>query len=201
MNNTFQPTFAASLLSPVELVTPPAFEPVELDEVREQVEVYIEDDDLLLGRKVTSAIDYLQENRGRQFAAATFDVRVAAWWSGLLRLPRAPLASVTSVKYYDQAGVLQTLAADQYVVNTPYKQAGSIELLLRTFNYQPLDRRQFPIVVRFVAGRASAELVSATAKEAIYLMVTHLYQNRAAEIVVPQAIESMLDACCPAGYA
>ncbi len=196
-----QPPFVPSMLGPVSLVTAPTEQPVTLDEVKDHCDVDLDDDDLLLGGKIAAAVSYVGHSRGWALMPATYDVGVIGWWRMPLRIPWAPLRTIDSVKYFDQTGTEQTLAASNYVVHTPQGQRGSLELI-SDFQAPALKRRAYPITIRFGAGYASRALVPETAKEAIYHLVDFLYENRgAAGADLPPTVEHLLDSLIPAGYA
>lgn len=112
----------------LKVVTAPSYKPVSLAAARTWMRV--DDDDttqdamivLLLG----AMADYAENLTGRAFVERTLRLtlpgwpylRTAAYFGVGFALPQAPLVQVDSLKYYDTAGVQQTLAADQYVVHT-----------------------------------------------------------------------------------
>jgi uncharacterized phiE125 gp8 family phage protein len=202
MNSLTQPIHVTSLLGPLSLVTAAASLPVTRDECKDQCgQKDFDDDDLMLDRKIEMAVRAIERGRGWQLMQATFDVAVRAWWNVPLRLPRPPLASITSVKYYDTAGVLTTLDPSYYLVHTPSDKPGSIERS-PLLSWPATQCRAFPIIIRFVAGYASRALVPGTFKEAIYQLVDFSYENRgAADAELPSAIDHLLDLETSGGYA
>lgn len=198
-----QPTFVTSLLGPLILVTAPTGLPLTRDECKDQLDLDLEldDDDLLVDRKINAAVRYVERSRGLQLMQATYDVEVRSWWYRPLRLPRRPLASVESVKYYAPDGTLTTLEASSYLVHTPTDRAGAIERAPDKC-WPATQVRTYPIVIRFVAGYASRDLVPPTHKETIYTLVEFLYENRgAADVQLPTAVEHLLDIETAGGYA
>lgn len=169
------------------LVTAADGEPVSLDEARLHLKVDIDDDDELIVNQIVAARTYLEEICGRAFMSQTFDYSIDGEWPWVLNFERgthervieiqkAPLASVTSVTYVDSAGVTQTLAADQYVVDG----AGSIGRIYPAYGvYWPSVRCQNrAITVRFVAGYGASDAVPQALKQALLLLVSHWFVNR-----------------------
>lgn len=96
----------------------------------------------------------------------------------VIRLPRQPLASVTSVKYDDTTGTEQTMSASDYVVDTACE-PGRIGLTLGAT--WPLTIDQLGAVrVTYVAGYGAATAVPETIKHAMLMLVSHWFENRAA---------------------
>jgi uncharacterized phiE125 gp8 family phage protein len=190
-----QPAFVASLLSPVELVTAPASgaRVVSLEEFKTGHRVQHDTEDAWIDRLSVAATNYVENEirGGRQLIQATFDVRLSDWWEGPLRMPRPPLASVTSVKYFDSAGTEQTVSSANYLVRTPWKQPGTVERApgFEWPTYQA-DRRE-PVTIRFVAGYASGS-VPETLKQACHMLMAHWYENHepyfAAPLITPKEL-------------
>lgn len=129
------------------------------------------------------------------------------WWGGIrgraIVLPRPPVASITSVQYIDDGGVLQTLDASMYQVDTDSEPA---RLLPAWGQIWPVTRypQLSAVKITYVAGYASADAVPATTKQGIRLLLGHFYENREAvlaagargaaqAIELPLAAKSLLD--------
>lgn len=111
---------------------------------------------------------------------------------GAIRLPRGPVASVDSVKYYDSTGAQQTLSALQYTV---FRNAGIIEPVYGS-TWPSTQARSDAVEINYTAGYGISESVSnedspetfeqniitlalpEKIKTAILLMASHLYDNR-----------------------
>ena len=102
-----------------------------------------------------------------------------------LIVPKPVLQSVTYIKYTDEAGTLNTWGSGNYDVDTDSYQGR----IYPVYNGQwPTDVRYHPkaINIRFVSGYADsgaspvdvADNVPVTIKQAILLLVGHLYENR-----------------------
>ncbi len=175
----------------------PAFEPVSIDGpdglrswCRQDSTV---DDDLIitLGRVARGMIEKLA---GRQLVTATWRMTLDWFpgyggWQGLLdgglyvmpdqwtiRLPRAPLQSVTSVTYYDLANVQQTLASTVYDVDAATDPG---RLSLAQYQIWPITRvRPGAVQVTFQAGYGTASAVPDEYKQAIRFAVGQWYEHR-----------------------
>lgn len=90
-------------------------------------------------------------------------------------LPKRPIASITSVKYYDTSNVQQTLATTVYGLD-----AASRAVRLKHLQDWPttvLDRWD-TWEITYVCGYASASLVPAISKQAMLLLVGKYFENR-----------------------
>lgn len=176
-----------ALLGPLTLVTAPTAWPLSVAQAQAQCRVEGAEAELTAAEfldAIKEATDYCEQNipGGRQLMTATWDLPVAGWWDCPLKLPLPPLQSVTSVKYYDSDGDLTTVSSSLYVVRAPHRAPGEIELLPNQTWPTDYDARQYPIVVRFVAGYTSAANVPGSVKRALKLLVAHWNENREATL-------------------
>jgi uncharacterized phiE125 gp8 family phage protein len=119
------------MLAPV-LVTPPQQLPVLLDEIKAQVPQFASESDDLAQAFIEACSQALDGWRGSlggmclvtQTWRSSFDrFPCGASYScgtmqNVLRLPFLPVISIASVKYYDSAGVLQTVSSSTYRILT-----------------------------------------------------------------------------------
>ena len=124
----------------------------------------------------------------RQMNTATWDLTAPAFPCGtLIELPKAPLISVTHVKYVNANGTLTTLTVDtDYVVHAyagPRCRRGLIELAYG--ESWPTVREQLNAVqIRFVAGYgATAASVPRLLRQAMLIDAGTLYEHREEVIV------------------
>ena len=162
------------------LVTAPASEPVTTAEAKSWLRVDHSSDDALIDALVKSARQWGESFTGRAFVTQTWD----AYWDGFafgdtIVLPKAPLASVTHVKYYDSGGTLQTMTSADYAVFAPAgEMAQPGRVILNDGATWPSARGHMnDVVVRFVAGAAVASVPEGI-KSAIKQLVAHWYEHR-----------------------
>src|SRR5574341_1423176 len=90
----------------LRVITPPATEPVSVETVKSHLRIDLEAEDALLDIYIAAARERGEGLARRAFLTQTLELTVDAWPAdGLLKLPRPPLQSVTSVKYLDRNGV------------------------------------------------------------------------------------------------
>jgi len=147
-----------------------------------------DDDDTYIDALIETARKHVEVITNRSLVTQTWDwyfdrfpVSPTAW----IVVPRPPLQSVTYIKYTDTSSVEQTWSSASYDVDTD-----SLEgRIYPVYNGDwPTDVRDHPkaCVVRFVAGYADsgaspqelADNVPTPLKQAIMLLVGHLYENR-----------------------
>lgn len=185
--------FRSNILGPLELVTSTSGLVVSLAEAKKHCRVDISDDDSYLTSLILRAQAFVETNimGHRQLLTATYDLPVMAWWNDSLRLPRPPLQSITSVKYYDIAEQQLTVESTKYLVRRAWRQPGCLSLLPYQYWLYSLSLREYPITIRFVCGYETVASVPETLKQAILLLVAHWYLFRepvVASGAVPQEI-------------
>lgn len=99
--------------------TPPAKEPVSLDEAKDHLRVSHSDDDSRIGGYVTAARNWAEAYLGRALITQTWDMWCYSfpYGDGEIEFPKAPLQSVSAVTYTDTDGATQTWASSNYTVD------------------------------------------------------------------------------------
>lgn len=158
-------------LAPV-LVTPPAILPITMVEAKEQLRVMHNDRDDLIRSLITAATEYLDGWSGilgRAIITQTWRQDFDGFCEKL-RLPLGPVASITSVTYFDGAGELRTVDANTYRLLADVR--GPYVALQPSAIWPSSYARQDAVSVTFVAGADEAEQ---RIKAAIRLHVESLY--------------------------
>lgn len=159
-----------------------AIEPVSYKEAADQLRVDSEADMDYIDALISVAREYVENVTGRVGMRSTW-VCTADSWSSLtlgradqtIRLGRAPLVSVSSVKYYaPDATVLTTLSTDDYRVIT----AADLGILQPVDDWPDVDDRADAIQITFVAGQADGCSPPPGWKHAVKMLVAHLYEER-----------------------
>lgn len=176
------------MLAPVRTAAPGTI--VSVADLKANMNVTTSDDDDLIGAMgaaVESYLDGWSGILGKCLLTQTWRQDFARFpGSDRLRLPLGPVASVTSVTYYDANGDNQTLSTSVYV--GPFHNAEGPYLILKYGQVWPNTyTREDAVSVTFIAGSAA---VKQSTIAAIRLMVGDLYQNR--ESVVTGTISSAI---------
>jgi uncharacterized phiE125 gp8 family phage protein len=131
---------------------------------------------------IAVACDYVGEVTGR-IGTQTSPLCVAGSWDdltggdrlGRLKIGRAPLVSVSSVKYYaPDATTLTTIDPTDYFVIT----TTDLGMLQPVDEWPDVDERPDAIQITFIAGHNEGNPAPATWKHAAKMLVAHLYEER-----------------------
>lgn len=162
---------------PWKLVTAPTDEPVYLEAVRDHCRITTHAEDSLLLSYMQVARDHLEYVTRRQFLTATLLYTLDDFPACReILLPRPPLQSITSVKYYDTTNVLQTLATSVYTSDT-MNEPGRV--ILKPDQVWPaVYDLPNAVEIRYVAGWNDPLAVPHGIRQAILLLTSHLYENR-----------------------
>lgn len=154
-------------------------------------------DDTRINEAIATATDYVQRRIGQQLIQATLKQTYDRFpVDGVFRLDRRPISSVSSLKYYDVDGTLQTIASTNYFVDTDSRPA---RLILKSSYSIPevQDERPSAVLLEYVAGYSSTTLIPPGVMTAVNQLTKHLYENPGIVITsgaVPQEIPYTLDA-------
>lgn len=183
------------------LVTGPAAEPVTTSEAKLHLREDGTAQDTVVAALVTAAREAVEQRLGRALISQTWRLKMDAFPASSLeaiRLPLAPLASVSSIAYVDGAGATQTWASSNYVVSTGTL-PGEVRLAYDAASWPVTRDQPEAVTVTYVAGYgASASAVPGPIKQAILLLVGHYYENRESVVTgtiasdLPQTVEWLL---------
>jgi uncharacterized phiE125 gp8 family phage protein len=153
---------------------------VSLIEAKEHLRVTASDDDDLINALITAATETAEQMTGRAIMPQTWELALDAF-PDAFELTRLPVASVTSLKYTNSAGVLTTLAAEAYTLNAA-DDFGPATVSPAYATSWPTARAQAnAVALRFVAGYPTAADVPEAIKAWIKLQVGAMYENRESE--------------------
>ena len=185
----------------LEIVTPPALEPITASVAKRHLR--LETDDSLyqyetdyIANLITMSREQAEFHTRRAFITQTWKLYLNEWPSGnSISLPLPPLISVTHVKYTDTDSVQSTFTDYSVDTGTPGR------VVLDDGESWPSDslHPKNPIEIQFVAGYGPAVAnVPASIRQAMLLQIGHLYENRERVIAgvsvtnVPFAFDSLL---------
>lgn len=159
----------------LKLITPPTFEPISLDEAKEQCRVDGIEDDLLLAILITAARESAEHETGRALATQTRELVLDAFPEAFT-LRGSPIQSVESVKYLDSDGIQRTLDPQDYALDND-SEPGYL-----TIAYGRAWPASYPVPnavrVRYVCGYASAAAVPSAIKSWLLLAVGTMFAQR-----------------------
>jgi uncharacterized phiE125 gp8 family phage protein len=168
----------------LRLETAPAIEPITLADLKNDIKVDsdLEFDDLLIGSLLTAARKWVENTARRALVTQSWALWLDDWpaddW---IAVPRPPIQSVDSIKYYDNSDNEYTLSSSVYQVDT-ISEPGRV--VLRSGQAWPSSIELRPanaVAVNFTAGYGGDETaIPEEYKQAIRLLVGHWYENRGA---------------------
>lgn len=179
-----------------KLVTPPASEPVSLDEAKSQLRVDGDEENDFITGLIVAAREYFEETAWRALITQTWRLSLASW-PDEIELPRAPLQSVTFIKYKNSAGVQATVDSSIYLVDTESEPGRIVLASGKSWPSEELYQVN-PVQITYVAGYGDAAAVPERMKQAIKLLIGHWYENREATIAgtimkeIPLGIDSLI---------
>jgi uncharacterized phiE125 gp8 family phage protein len=183
----------------LELLEAPATTPVSLAEVRRQLRIEHEDDDLLLVRLINVAVAYtdVKGALGHAMISQKWGQWVTSTPEQAVKLTLGPVISVDAVKYYDTDGNLQTDTLSNYeIYGTQFaKTIGPKE----SFNWPVAEDRSDAIRIEYTIGYGtSASDVPDTLRHAMMMLIGHWYENRETTMMdelsnIPYGFDALMD--------
>lgn len=180
----------------IEVVTPPASEPVSLTEAKLHLRVDSADDDALITGLIKTAREHVEDHTGR----ALVTQQLILWLdrfpcssrrahlpipehsysvgnTGLIYLPRSPVASVDKVSYLDPTtGVLTEFDSSKYRL---VDKKSLRPRLTPEYDQSWPDTRDVTNAVKIeMTCGVAADAVDETYKSAIKVLLKELYDNR-----------------------
>lgn len=172
----------------LKLITAPTTYPVDLATAKLHCRVDASDEDTLLTALITAATEMAEQKTGRALMTQTWELTLDAFPTSI-KLTRVPVQTITSVKYRDTAGVLQTLSGAAYTLAQDDFGFSKISTAYGT-TWPTTQVRDDAVVVEFVAGYTNAAAVPNSIKQWILLMISTMYTNRETESYSSRAVST-----------
>lgn len=177
------------------LVTPPAVEPLALNEVKKYLKVddiTDEIEDAYINSLITVSREYCEEYQHRAFITQTWEMTLKEfsdeqtnmmsndYESNVIEIPKGKLQKINSFSYKDLYGNVHALTENvDYIVSSRGivgKVCPPYGTIFPSVPLYPLD----PIVINYTCGYGNdGSKVPAKIKQAMYLLISHWYDNRA----------------------
>jgi len=148
---------------------------VDLNTIKDHMRVENSDEDALIQSYIDAAVEYLEGPYGGGFLLGSQEWEYYTdYFPPAFYIPLFPVQSVDEIRYVDGDGAEQTLASDQYRVDTVSNPARVVQGFNATW---PNTREREPnaVTVKFTAG---FDPIPADLKQAIFLLVAHYYEIR-----------------------
>jgi uncharacterized phiE125 gp8 family phage protein len=156
--------------------SPPATEPLALDETKGFLRVDQDNDDALVSSLITAARQLCEGYTGRSLVSRGYSLFFDRWPKlRVIELPYPPLLSVAEVNIYAPDNSFITLDPAGYYADTA---GGRIVLADGAVRPRP-GRAANGIEIRYTAGYGAAgEDVPAPLRQGMLMLVAHLYEHR-----------------------
>jgi uncharacterized phiE125 gp8 family phage protein len=164
-------------------ITPPATEPVTLQEAKIHLRVDDTEEDTSISMAIQAAREEAEHQTGRALITQTWERVLDAFPAGAIQLGNPPIISITSVKYFDVNGVEQTLSASAYTLDS-VKMPGWL-LPSAAYPTWPSTQADTPntVRVRFTCGYGAASAVPAKVRRWILLRIGTLHEHRQESVI------------------
>jgi uncharacterized phiE125 gp8 family phage protein len=159
----------------LKLITAPVAEPITLAEAKAHLRVDGLDDDAYITALIVSAREGAEHITGRALMPQTLELALDSF-AERIKLPKPPFVAIVSVKYLDESGILQTIAAEDYLLDEHSEPAA---LMPAYDTCWPTTRCQAnAVLIRYQAGYADAASVPQMIKNWMLLRIGMLYERR-----------------------
>lgn len=149
------------------------------------------DEDVFISSTIAAATAFCETHSGRAFGTQTITLYLDGWpEDSIVHLPMPSLISVTSIKYTDSSGVLQTIDPANYQVDA-IDEPGRVVPAPSGSWPSVQSGRLNAIEIEYQAGWGDAAALDPRAKEAILCLVAHWYTHR--EAVLTGAISKEIE--------
>lgn len=166
----------------LKVITPPAVEPVSVEEVKLHTHISHSVEDSLLSTWIKSARELAEGFQRRAFITQTLEISFDSYPEMPISIPRPPLVSVSSVKYYDCENNENTIELGSLIIDIDHEPGRLCWAYDKTWPSVTL-RPMNCLKIRYIAGYGDlADKVPAAVKDAIMLYCAFRNENRAAEI-------------------
>jgi uncharacterized phiE125 gp8 family phage protein len=159
-------------------------EPITTAEAKSHLNVSGTSKDAYIDSLIVTARGQIERYLNRALITQSWKVYYDCWQKELL-IPFGSLSTLTSVKYYDIDGNLQTLSTDYYWVLSTTDPARIIRKYDATYPELQYGRPD-AIEIAFTAGYgATSSAIPGEIKHAMKLLITNLYENKGDIVIGP----------------
>lgn len=152
---------------------------ITLDEAKAHLRVTGTQEDLDILQKLAEAQGAVEDLLGRALSSQQFRLSLAAF-PDFIELPRPPLISIQSVKYYDENDTLQTLAVEDYILDSDAEPAR----IYQTDEGWPTTSSTVrpAVLVEYTCGHSEDRPVEPQVVGVVKLLLGYAYEHREAVI-------------------
>jgi uncharacterized phiE125 gp8 family phage protein len=179
----------------LKLITPATTEPVTLTEAKSHLRITDSNNDTYITAIIKPARIKCENLTGRSLAPQTFELILDNFPYEKIEIPMPPVTTLSSIKYKDSDGIETEWTSSEYIF---YDSEPAV--IVPAYGYSWPSFTPYPmgaVKVRYVAGHTAAN-IPVPVKQAILLLIGHLFENREAVISgnelkeIPLGINSLL---------
>jgi len=183
----------------IKIITAPTVEPVTAAQVKTYVHIDYNVEDDIIHNWIKAAREKLENHLRRSIARQTIEISYDKFPSMPIFVPRPPLLSVRSIKYFDTDDTETSMDLNDFYIDYNSEPGRIAFDLKKTWPTSTVLRSIDAVKIRCVAGydtgytggttteSPDADDIPANIKESIYLYCTHRNENRAGEVDLPEA--------------
>lgn len=160
----------------LKLITAPSSSPVTLAEAKLACRFDPTDLDADITAMIADATRLVEHETGQCLMPQTWELTLDAF-PDAFELTRVPVASITSIKYYDIAGVQQTLAGSAYTLDMADAYGNAFAVPVYGTDWPATRDQVNAVALRFVAGYADAASVPSHLKRQVKILVAQLLDD------------------------
>lgn len=156
----------------------PVIDPITLQDVKDHARITQTQGDATTNHYIKAATEAAEQSMNRGLITQTWQLTLR-WFADVMWLPMAaPLQTVSTVKYYDVDGVLQTLASTYYEVDTTARPGRILRAANQSWPALQSGKLGGRVVITYVVGYTTAALVPERIKQGIRLYVSCMDSDR-----------------------
>jgi uncharacterized phiE125 gp8 family phage protein len=175
----------------LKLITAPSIEPVTVAEVKQAAHIDYNNEDTLISTWIKSARELAETFQGRAYSTQIWEMSFDNFPETPLYIPRPPLISIDSIKYYNYLDSEYTFDLGNLIIDTD-SQPGRINLAF-CMSWPFVTLRSIDSVkIRYTAGNVDVAHIPASVKDAIMFYCAYRNENRA-EGEIPQQFFDLLN--------
>jgi uncharacterized phiE125 gp8 family phage protein len=168
----------------------PTVDPISLEEAKLHLHVTHSDEDSLIAIYIRAARDWVEGPSGflgRALVTQTWRLSLDSFPTAEIKIPLPPLQSVVGVFYDDPNGVEQTISPDDYYVDNQSEPGWVLPVVSWPTPLAAINSVRIDYVAGYAATADSPPSLTGkipfNIKAAMLLIIGHLHENRAQNIV------------------
>ena len=164
----------------LKLITAPSVFPILLADARAHLRITSTAEDTIITELCKLATEIAENRLARRLITQTWEQYHDEFPNDdFIEIKYPPLQSITSIKYYDEDNVLQTLSSANYVVNI-IKDPGRVRLI-QGETFPSTYTKDNAVIIKFVCGYGTAYTnIPHSIFAALKLLISYFFENREA---------------------